>query len=45
MTHGQPGTELEQRLAISVDEFVEDRSSGRVGERLEHVTHVGIIGK
>jgi hypothetical protein len=37
--HRQPGAELEQRLAVALDELVEDRPPRRVGECLEHVTH------
>jgi hypothetical protein len=37
--HGQPRAQLEQRLAVPADEFVEDRSPGQVSERLEDVAH------
>jgi hypothetical protein len=44
--HGEAGTDLEQRLAVPVDELVEDGSTCRVVERLIQLgCHGQIIGK
>ena len=44
---GQPCADLEQGLAVALDQLVENRPSGRIGECLEHVDigHPGSIGK
>ncbi len=44
-THGQAGTELEQRLSVAIMQLVENCSPCRCRKRLEQVGHVGIIGK
>jgi hypothetical protein len=41
----QPGAQLEQRLAVPVQQFVEQCAPGRVREGLEHVAHHAMIGK
>jgi hypothetical protein len=44
--HGQAGADLEQRLAVPVDELVEDGSTCRVAQRLVQLgCHAHIIGK
>src|SRR5689334_8689252 len=43
---GEAGAQLEQRLAVSVAELVEDHPAGGIGQRLEHVSHTAeTIGK
>src|SRR5690554_1020167 len=41
----QPGADLEQGLAVALDQLVEDRPPGGIRERLEHVTHRATLGK
>jgi hypothetical protein len=44
--HDQAGADLEQRLAVPVDELVEDGSTCRVVQRLVQLgCHAHIIGK
>src|SRR5262249_44264279 len=43
--HRQPTAQLEQRLAIPLLQFVEDRPPGRCGEGLKDVAHAGMIRK
>jgi len=45
MLHGESRAELEERLAVTIGKLVEDRSPGRIGQGLEHVTHDDTIGK
>jgi hypothetical protein len=35
----QPGTQLEERLVVAINELVKDRAPSRVRQRLEHVAH------
>ncbi|MFN8050490.1 MAG: hypothetical protein U0Q22_03550 [Acidimicrobiales bacterium] len=41
----EAGAELEERLAVAVDELVQYGAPSRVGEGLEHVSHALTIGK
>lgn len=44
--HGEPRAELEQCLSVAIGQFVEDRPTRGVGQRLEYITaHTHSIGK
>ena len=45
--HFQPGVELFERAAVTLEEPIEEEATGRVGQRLENqvvIHHIGIIG-
>lgn len=39
MPHGQPAAQLEQRLTIPITQLVDDQSTYRCGQGMEHVIH------
>ena len=41
----QPDAELEQGLAVAFGQLIEDRPTGGIRQRLEHVSHATMIGK
>lgn len=43
--HSQTCAQLEQRLAVSVDQFVKNRAADWSSDRLEDIAHRLIIGK
>jgi hypothetical protein len=45
VSHDQPATDLEERLAIALGQLVENRAPGGIGQGLEHVAHGPSIGK
>ena len=45
MFHRQPATQLEQGLAVSINQFVQNRAARRCCDRLKDIAHARIIGK
>jgi hypothetical protein len=45
MFHRQPATQLEQGLAVSINQFVQNRAPRGCCDRLKDIAHNQIIGK
>jgi hypothetical protein len=43
--HDQPIADFEERLAIMLGQLVEDPAPGGIGQGLEYIAHIPMIGK